>query len=284
MNEKPHVTDRDILSGLQRLGVRPGMSLMIHSSLSAFGHVEGGAETVARALMEAVGPEGTLIMPTFNHGAPFFEGGEGVFDPLTTRTSNGKIPDTFWRMPGVCRSLDPTHAYAAWGKNARRYTERHHLTLTMGEGSPLGLLAREGGYQLNLGTTHASSTAKHVAEMMNRSPCLGLRTEEYPVLVPGVGKRYHRTWGWRAQNCPITESGRSIEIEMERRGVQRKECIGPATVTFFKLWSFLETVWQMLDHGYEGFPPCRLCPIRPRQEETTVESDWDESRKSPVRV
>jgi len=268
------VSRDEILSGLRAVGVERGMGVMVHSSLSSFGWVEGGAETVIEALMEAVGEEGTILMPSFNHGAPFGPNGPGYYDPLETPTTNGRIPDTFWRMPYVYRSLNPTHPYAAWGRDALRYTEGHHLTLTMGEDSPLGLLARDGGYQINLGTTHRTTTAKHVAETMRRVPCLGLRTERYPVRLPDGRLVMHRTWGWRSRACPLTDSGELIEREMELRGLQRRIKIGNSTVTFFKLYDLLEVVWDLLENGYGEYPPCGKCPIRPRISPVTVESDW----------
>lgn len=270
------VTKEDIAQGLRRLGVEPGMQVMVHSSLSSFGYVRGGAGAVIQALRDVLGPAGTLLMPSFNHGAPFVAGGPGVYDPAVTPTTNGKVADTFWRLPEVRRSLNPTHPYAAWGANARRYLENHHLTLTMGEDSPLGLLAREGGWQLNLGTTHATTTAKHVAETMRRVPCLGLRTEAYPVRMPDGSVQCLRTWGWRGTSCPLTESGRYIEQEMERLDRQRRQRIGRATVTFFKVWDCLEVIWGLLDHGYADHPPCSHCPIRPRRCRSTVPSDWVE--------
>ena len=136
---------------------------MVHSSLSSFGKVEGGAEAVIKALMELVGPKGTVLMPSFNHNAPFSPSGPGVYDPKDTPCINGRIPDTFWRMEGVYRSLDPTHPFSAYGHDAERYTKNHHLTLTMGEESPLGLITFDGGYQINIGTTHNTTTAKHVS-------------------------------------------------------------------------------------------------------------------------
>ncbi len=191
------VTLKDIKLSLERFGFCRGDRIMVHSSLSSFGWVEGGAETVIKALMELVGEEGTILMPSFNHGTPFESCGAGFYDPYETPCINGKIPDTFWRMDGVYRSLDPTHPFAAWGKDALRYTKHHHLTLTMGEDSPLGLIMRDGGYQINFGTTHSTTTAKHLAEMINRSPCLGYRTESYPVKLKDGKIVYHRTWGWR---------------------------------------------------------------------------------------
>ena len=267
------ITSEDIRKGLEALGVRSGMRIMVHSSLKSFGWVEGGAHAAIHALMEAIGPQGTLLMPSFNHSAPFGADGPGFYDPRETPTSNGRIPDTFWRMPGVYRSLNPTHPYAAWGRDAERYTRHHHLTLTMGEDSPLGLLARDGGYQLNLGTTHATSTAKHLAETMRRVPCLGYRTEAYPVRLPDGRIVEHRTWGWRERNCPLNDSGKFIEAEMERLGLQKKGMVGSSVVTFFRLNDLLHAIWGILDNGYAGYPPCAACPIRPRKVATTCPSD-----------
>lgn len=270
------VTQEDVKVKLQDFGFRKGDRIMVHSSLSSFGHVVGGAEAIIKALMDVVGEEGTILMPTFNHGAPFSPNRDGIFDPQKTPTINGKIPDTFWRIDGVYRSLNPTHAFAAWGKDAKRYIKDHHLTLTMGEESPLGMIALDGGYQINLGTTHHTTTAKHVAEVINRSPCIGYRTEEYPIRLPDGNIVNHRTWGWRERGCPLTDSGEFIEIEMEKRKLQKKGYIGNALVTYFRLLDLIKTVFDMLDNGYAGFPSCSQCPIRPRVVEETHPSDWQE--------
>ena len=142
----------DLCHDFRSLGLHAGSGVMVHASLSSFGHVEGGARTVIDALMEVVTPEGTLMMPSFNHGAPFGPNGPGYYHPGETRTTNGAIADLFWRLPGVQRSLDPTHPTAAWGKNAQRYTRGHHRTLTMGPESPLGLLGAEGGLRAAAGS------------------------------------------------------------------------------------------------------------------------------------
>ena len=58
------LTKREIAQHLKALGVQPAMTLMVHSSLSALGQVEGGADAVIDALLEVIGPQGTLLMPT----------------------------------------------------------------------------------------------------------------------------------------------------------------------------------------------------------------------------
>jgi len=254
---------------------------MVHSSLSSFGRVKGGARAVIEALQEAVGPEGTLMMPSFNHGAAYRPGAAGYYSPLETPTTNGAIPDAFWRMDGVRRSLNPTHAFAAWGRHAERYTQHHHRTLTMGPGSPLGLLASDGGYCLLMGVGYRANTFHHVVEMSTGAPCLGRRTEAYPVLLPDGRRVEGRTWGWRAGRCPITDEQRYAPL-MEARGLERRHMVGGAELILYRLWDCYDVVAGLLATGVDGFPSCSRCPVRPRVTEHTVPSDWDEDAGRPV--
>lgn len=248
------------------------MGVMVHTSLSSFGYVEGGAATVVATLMDMLTPEGTLLMPTFNHGQPFRQGEPGYYHPEKTPTINGAIPDFFWRQPGVFRSLNPTHPFAAWGKQARRYTTLHHRTLTMGPSSPLGLLHRDDGYCLLLGVDYTSNTFHHVVEMSTGAPCLGQRTEAYPVVLPGGRRVMARTWGWRERACPFTDNNRYAALMQHK---QRVATIGDCRAIFYRLRDGYAVVADLLAHGKFGFPPCSGCPIRPRGVSWTVDSDWD---------
>lgn len=271
------LTKTEILAGLRSFGVLQGAGVMVHSSLRSFGQVEGGAAAVVAALMEAVSPAGTLMLPSFNHDTVFHEDGPGYYDPTQTLTTNGAIPDYFWRQPGVFRSLNPTHAFAAWGKNAERYTRGHHRTLTMGPQSPLGLLAADGGYGLLLGVDYHSNTFHHVVEMSTGAPCLGQRTEAYPVRLAGGRMVLGRTWSWRDGGCPYTDSASYAE-EMRERGLEQVLSIGACRATLFRLQDCYTVIAEILANGKNGFPPCSGCEVRPRVVDETVESDWDAER------
>jgi aminoglycoside 3-N-acetyltransferase len=275
------VTHRDITAGLRALGLQAGMGVMVHSSLKSFGWVEGGPQTVIAALMEVLTPQGTLLMPSFNHNAIVEEGGAGYYHPEQTPTTNGAIPDCFWRLPGVARSLDPTHAVAAWGRNAGAYTAGHHRTLTLGPHSPLGLLNADGGYGLLLGVGYESNTFHHVVEMSTHAPCLGRRSEAYALRLADGRQVLGRTWGWREQECPLDDESLYRQV-MESRGLHRQIWIGACRATLFRLSDCYAVVAQMLATGQDGFPPCSACPIRPRQVEQTVPSDWDEQTQRPL--
>lgn len=266
-----------LVAALGDLGVAPGDGLVVHSSLSSFGHLRGGAREAVRALQEAVTERGTLVMPSFNHGRAFGPGATGYYSPVETPTTNGAIPDAFWRLDGVHRSLNPTHAFAAWGRSAERYVRHHHRTLTMGPASPLGLLGAEGGYGLLLGVGYRANTFHHVVEMSTGAPCLGRRTEAYPVLLPDGRRVLGRTWGWRAGRCPYTDEQRYVPV-VAARGLERRAVAGRSEIVLFRLADCFAVVAEMLTDGADGYPPCSGCPIRPRVTEYTVPSDFDDER------
>lgn len=267
------VTKDEIIGGLRALGLKPGMSVQVHSSLKSFGHVEGGPETVIRALMAVLTDQGTLMMPSFNHLRPFKRGGPGYFSPVETPTTNGAIPNTFWQMPDVARSLNPSHAFAAWGKNATAYTEHHHRTLTMGPDSPLDRLCMDGGYNLHIGIGMGGNTLHHVAETRSGAPCLGLRTEAYPVKLRDGRTVRGRTWGWRESACPIPP--RYKPLAAQTMPSYRTAKVGSSTLVFYRSRECFDVVTQCLQHGIDELPPCSECTIRPRKCAANVASDWD---------
>jgi aminoglycoside 3-N-acetyltransferase len=273
------VTHASLADSLRSLGFSAGDRVMVHSSLKSFGHVEGGPHAVIGALQDVLTEEGLLLMPSFNHGVVFHGGRVGYYDPRETPTENGLIPETFRTLPNVWRSLNPTHAYCAWGRDAERHVNRHHLTLTMGPDAPQGILHREGGLCLFLGTDYFTNTFKHVVEMSTGAPCLGRRTLELPVRLPDGRQVKLRTWGYRGAGCPISDPHEHVDREMERRGLHHRTQVGKATVTLFRLQDFFELLAAMLRDGYAGYPPCSECPVRPNPTEFDVPSDWDDEQQ-----
>lgn len=64
MEKRKLVTPNDIATALKDIGVQKGQTIMVHTSLSSLGYVCGGAQSVIEALLERVGDEGTIMMPT----------------------------------------------------------------------------------------------------------------------------------------------------------------------------------------------------------------------------
>jgi aminoglycoside N3'-acetyltransferase len=137
------------------------------------------------------------------------------------------------------------------------------------------MLLSDDGYGLLLGVGYSSNTFHHAVEMITHAPCLGLRTEAYPVTLPDGRRVMGRTWGWRAGSCPFTDGNRYADEMVDR---QRVVTIGACRAVLYRLRDGYDVIARILANGKDGFPPCSGCDIRPRRVPETVASDWDVER------
>jgi len=166
-NALPPLTQAQIEDDLRALGLTRGRDLLVHSALSKIGPLEGGAETMIRALIAVVGPESTIVMPTYPMPATMHE---WMTDPTpfclaTSPSRMGALTEVFRGMHGTLRSAHPTHSVAAYGPAAELYTCDHHKVVTpCAEGSPFRIHNDRGGDILCLGTGVGKITSYHVVE------------------------------------------------------------------------------------------------------------------------
>ena len=237
------VTWREIAEGLRELGLERGSTVLVHSSLSSFGYVVGGAEAVIKALVEVVGEEGTVVVPTLTGSIRDCPENPPVFSP-DKPCWTGRIPETLRRMPGAIRSLHPTHSVAALGAGAEDLVRGHERCWTpCGEGSPYVKLARGGGYILFLGVTLESNTTFHAAEE--------LAQVRYHLQLEPVRCRIATPEGERTVECMIHAYGTprafaDLEDELEREGILARGRIGRATVRLVRAGEMLDYTVKLL--------------------------------------
>lgn len=123
MRDDPVVTREDIAQALCLCGVGEGDVLLTHSSLKSFGRVEGGAQAVIAATMDAVGQTGTVVFPTFVQRD--FDNAYKNWDVNKSPSDVGTITEVFRTMPGSLRSDQATHSVAAQGPLAHALTCEH---------------------------------------------------------------------------------------------------------------------------------------------------------------
>src|SRR5262245_10452077 len=110
------ISQDQLITQLNSLGVQPGSVLVVHCSFSRTGPIEGGPLGLITALRAALQPEGTLVMPSMS------DDDDHPFDLRNTPCQGmGVVAETFWRLPEVLRSDSP-HAFAALGKHASHIT------------------------------------------------------------------------------------------------------------------------------------------------------------------
>lgn len=157
----------DLRRGLAQVGVVPGDILMVHSSFDSFVGFRGTPATVIRTLQNAVGPEGTILMPTmpFSGSVAEYAATEPLFDVRRTVSRMGLLTEVFRLCPDVTRSLHPTHSVAAWGAKARELIADHELAGTpCGRATPWGRLLDYDGKVICLGVPIRSMTFFHAIE------------------------------------------------------------------------------------------------------------------------
>jgi aminoglycoside 3-N-acetyltransferase len=160
-----------LASHLLSLGVRRGGVLLVHSSLRSLGPVAGGAEAVILGLLEALGPEGTLLMPALSYAS--VTPSTPYFNVSATPSCVGALPEFFRTRPGTLRSIHPTHSVCAVGRLAFDLLSEHALDTTpCGPHSPFSRLPGVGGQLLFLGCGCKPNTSMHGIEEHVQPPYL----------------------------------------------------------------------------------------------------------------
>lgn len=151
------IGEEELSSFLGELGVKKGMTIYVQSSFSSLGYYTGGAAGLIELLLELVGPEGTIVMPSFPFSGSMAEyvATKPVFDVRATPSTVGYLSEVFRTFPGVIRSIHPTHPVAALGWQAVKITSGHEKTVTpQGKNSPFARLAEGDGHVLRIGTAY----------------------------------------------------------------------------------------------------------------------------------
>jgi aminoglycoside 3-N-acetyltransferase len=206
--DDPLLTVSSLSEEFSRLGVKSGMTLLVHSSLSSLGWVCGGAAAVILALENVLGEEGTLVMPThstdlsdptnWQHPPVPESWWQKILDEtpafmpdLTPTKQMGAIPESFRKQNSTLRSYHPQVSFAARGKNAKFVTANHGLAYSLGEGSPLARVYDLNGFVLLLGVGHSNNTSIHQAEYRVDFPAKKPVRLGAPISVNGK-----REWVW----------------------------------------------------------------------------------------
>lgn len=207
----------EVTTQLQALGVEKSGVLLAHISFRAIKPIEGGPKDLIEALRDALGPNGTLVMPSWSGNE------DEPFDPMTTPASPdlGVVADIFWRLPGVLRS-NHCNAFAAIGPNAD-YIIFDLLPIPPHiPKSPIGRVHELDGQVILIGVGHEADTMLHLAELIADVPyrvprhCTVLLQDGRPVRID-YGESDHCCERFMLADCWLRE-----------QGLQSEGCVGHA--------------------------------------------------------
>jgi aminoglycoside 3-N-acetyltransferase len=166
----------ELKAGLAKLGLNKSL-VIAHASLRAFGHIEGGAETMLEALLDSVRG---VIMPTFTYktmlnpevGPPrngmtygseanLNKMAEAFHSDMPADKTMGNLPETLRRHSKAKRSMHPIQSFAGIRADAILNSQTIFNPL-----APIGALAERDGWVLLLGVDHRVNTSIHYAEKL----------------------------------------------------------------------------------------------------------------------
>lgn len=203
------VLKSEIADALRSVGLQSGDAVMVHTSLGKIGYVCGGAQAVIEALIEVVGQEGTVMMPSQSwknldpetgvHWDADESDWQRIRDhwpaynkTITPTNTMGAVAEMFRSWPGAVRSDHPARSVAAWGKHAEYLTKNHDLSDIFGETSPLAKFYKLDGKVLLIGVGYDKNTSLHLADVRAEYPGKHTCVEHSAVLENGrrVWKAY----------------------------------------------------------------------------------------------
>ncbi|MDP6042167.1 MAG: aminoglycoside 3-N-acetyltransferase [Candidatus Latescibacteria bacterium] len=198
-SDPPIITKSKLISDLKSLGLTTSETVMIHVSAKATGWIVGGPDVIIHAILDVLGPSGTLMMyiksedptddfeywPEDRRQAYLDEC--PPFDPQRSRAYRkwSILTEYVRTWPGAHCSNHPEARIAAIGAKAQWITETHPLKYGYGQNSPLAKLCEARGKVLLLGAPLTTLTILHHAEHIAEVPNKRIERFKYPMLISG---------------------------------------------------------------------------------------------------
>ena len=253
------LTKEDLTKQLKDCGLAEGQTISVHTSLKSLGFVVGGAEILVRSLLELVGTEGTIMMPSQtwknldpSTGVHWEEPAEWwpvirehwpAYDKeITPAIGMGIVAEMFRKWPGAQRSDHPARSIAAAGKHAEYITRDHDLSNIFGKNSPVDKLYELDGYVLLIGVGHEKNTVLHLAETRANFPGKQFAEESSALFVNGKRK-------WVTYQTQAVDDGDFIALGNEYDTLTKTPVhkVGNADVRFLKVRPLIDWTVQWME-------------------------------------
>ncbi len=222
-----------LASALRRLGIGTADTLMIHSALFSLGpwqnrhaDVPDAASGAYHSIREVIGPEGTIVVPTFTFG---FCHGEVFDQPKTPSVNMGVFSEYIRKLPDSYRSFHPMQSVAAIGPKACLICSPDTPS-AFDEAGPFSHLLKVDAILLLLGVSLMAASILHYAEERAAVPYRYWKNFDGPYVRDG--KPSHEQYRMFVRDLELDPQNDVAPLEMELRaaGRLRREGVGSGWV------------------------------------------------------
>lgn len=244
----PSLSSAEILNAIQSLGIRPGSVVYSASSLASISHLQEPEKIAMRALDEAVGPHGNLVMPA---GCPDFRQ-NGFFNRENSPSSSGILTEHFRRLQDVVRTFAPPfNTVCARGNKAAQIGNVESQTQFSSK-SVYQLLIDLDTWVVLLGCNfHDGVAHMHWLEERHKVPYREWKNHTGTVICNGVATT--RSFSHFTRLRRYTLNYKPLDTELRAAGCIRDTQIGLMKVTAFRLSDFVSVLdpwfkknWQQM--------------------------------------
>ncbi len=249
------ISKSQLVGDLKKLGINKGDHLSVALSLKRIGYVDGGPNVFIDALLEAVGPNGTIIMPTYSKSFHISEidtklnKKDYIFDPNSSKAETGLVPNTLVKRKEAIRSRHPMNSVTAIGKMAKYLTEGHDENAD--SFMPYSRLAKINGKILCIGINDRvvaiRHEAQHLAGLLNVVP--PWRGVKFIEESGNIKIFVNKNGGGCTRRLP------ELVNVLRERGILKEGKIGSAKALLINAKDFLEVTSKLLRNN----PTLNLC-------------------------
>lgn len=171
------------------------------------------------AFIDAIGEEGTLLIPTFN----FDFSNHGHYDYVNSKGTTGALGNTALKRDDFKRTTHPLHSFAVWGDD-RDYLAAMENNNSFGSDSPFGYCIQRHVKQVILGTDYLHAlTFMHYAEATCNVPYRYMKTFKGTYTTED-GVAHERSYIYPVRQLEIRpeECSNKIGAIFEQKGVSKK--------------------------------------------------------------
>lgn len=225
------VTENLLQEALESIGIIGGDGLLVHSAVQYLGKPEGGVGVYLDGIQAVIGPDGTVVVPTFNFDFPINQ----EFDPVETPSKGmGAFSEYIRKLPGSRRSLHPMQSVACYGYSAEDLASRD-TTSAFDPGSVYDRMLELDFKLLLLGADVQSVSMLHYSEQRARVPYRYWKEFTGQVLAPQ---------GWEIRTYLMFV--RDLDIDPKISLIPVKENL------------IRQGLWQSVQLNYGHLASCRL--------------------------